>query len=331
VFKERLALAEILGDTPSKQGTTILIAMLNDEEMRVRVQAIKSLGNSKEISALIELIKRYKAPNKKIRDAVDAAVENIAVPAGPQSIDKLKEIAFNPGSRVQSRLCAVDFLGKTRDESPVGILSQLLDDKNEMIRYWTALAIQELISSHSLSDASKDRLLKKLKKCLTEIDTRKMEWRRIRDENTERYDDTQMKAWQKKLEEKKPEARLEYEIAYTIALIDPKSEGINLLGHNLVRVQAAAWTGLGESHDIALMEEIYKKRRESDFPWLKDAAYRAIDKMLENIEEIGDKKECAPLEALYNKLVKRDGKNMHPGIKSRMKWTIDRLKERIQR
>jgi len=303
--------------------------MLNDEEIRVRVQAIKSLGNSKEISALIELIKRYKAPNKKIRDAVDAAVENIAVPAAPPSIDKLKEIALNTGSRIQSRLCAIDFLGKTRDESPVGILTQLLDDKNEMIRSRAALAIQVLISSHSLSETSKDRLLNTLKRCLTEIDTRKMEWRRIRDENTERYNDTQMKAWQKKLEEKKPEERLEYEIAYTIALIDPDPEGINLLGHNLAQVREAACTGLGESHDIALMEEIYKKRRESDLPWLKDAAYRAIDKMLLYIEITGDKNECSALEALYNKLVNRDGKNMHPGIKSRMKWTIDRLKERI--
>jgi hypothetical protein len=302
--------------------------MLNDEEIRVRVQAIQSLGNSKEISALIELIKLYKDPNKKIRDAVDAALENIAV---PKSIDKLKEIALNTGNRIQSRLCAIDFLGKTRDESSVSILSQLLDEENEMIRSRTALAIQKLVSYHSLAETSKDRLLKKLKRCLTEIDTRKMEWRRIRDENTERYNDTQMKAWQTKLEEKKPEERLEYEIAYTIALIDPKSEGINLLGHNLAKVREAARTGLGETHDIALMEEIYKKRRESDLPWLWDAAYRAIDKMLEKIEEIGDKKECAPLEALYNKLVKRDGKNIHPGIKSRMKWTIDRLKERIQR
>jgi len=53
-----------------------------------------------------------------------------------------------------------------------------------------------------------------------------------------------------------------------------------------------------------------------------------MDQLLLNIESIGKQKEFDDLQSLFNRLQEREGKNLHPGVKTRMEWTIARLKER---
>jgi hypothetical protein len=65
-----------------------------------------------------------------------------------------------------------------------------------------------------------------LQDLLKEQETRRKEWRTIRDKDT--YNKKQLEEWSKKLEEVKPKRPLEFELAYAIAQID-ENEGINLL------------------------------------------------------------------------------------------------------
>jgi hypothetical protein len=64
-------------------------------------------------------------------------------------------------------------------------------------------------------------------------------------------------------------------------------------------------------------------------PWFIHAAYRAFDHILINIDAFGGKEELEQLEALLKNLSEKEGKDFHEGVQTRMKWTIERLKERV--
>lgn len=89
--------------------------------------------------------------------------------------------------------------------------------------------------------------------------------------------------------------------------------------------------GIRKNTDVSLLEKLYWKRKESDKPWLRHAAYRAIDDILLNIESIGKQKEFDELQSLFNRLQEKEGKNLHPGVQTRMVWTIARLKEKVDK
>lgn len=84
--------------------------------------------------------------------------------------------------------------------------------------------------------------------------------------------------------------------------------------------------GMGKSKSVSIIEKLYWKRKDSDLPWFRHAAYRAIDHILINIDTFGKKEDLEQLEALFKKLSEKEGKNFHEGVQTRMEWTIDRLK-----
>jgi len=87
--------------------------------------------------------------------------------------------------------------------------------------------------------------------------------------------------------------------------------------------------GLGKSTSVSIIEKLYWQRKESKIPWFIPAAYPAIDHILINIDAFGGKEELNRLEALYKNLSEKEGKEFHEGVQTRMKWTIERLKERV--
>jgi len=103
---------------------------------------------------------------------------------------------------------------------------------------------------------------------------------------------------------------------------------IELMGHHLVNVREGALLGFGLNTDVSLLEKLYWKRKETEKPWFRHAAYRAIDEILLNIESIGKQKEFYALQSLFDRLQEREGKNLHAGVQTRMEWSIARLKER---
>jgi hypothetical protein len=131
------------------------------------------------------------------------------------------------------------------------------------------------------------------------------------------------------LKEVEPKEPLEFELAFALSRIDPENEGIKLLGHHLANVREGAWMGLGKSKSVSIIEKLYWQRKESKTPWFIHAAYRAIDHILINIDAFGKKEELEQLEALFKKLSEKEGENFHPGVHTRIEWTIERLRERV--
>ena len=121
---------------------------------------------------------------------------------------------------------------------------------------------------------------------------------------------------------------MEFHAAYALSRIDPENEGIELLGHHLANVREGALMGFGICHHVSILKKLYWLRKESDKPGFRHASYRAIDDILLNIEDFGEKKELEELQGIFKQLQEKEGKNLHAGVKTRIEWTIDRLEER---
>ena len=153
---------------------------------------------------------------------------------------------------------------------------------------------------------------------------RKGEWRKIRDENTDSYTEDQKNDWHKRLEYVSPRQHFECEIAYAISRIAPDTEGIKLLNHDLAAVREGACLGIGKVGTIELLKKLYEERRRKDItPWFRHAAYRAIDHVLIHLEAFGKDKDADEFEKFLSEVSEKD----EPGVHTRTKWTMDRLRE----
>jgi HEAT repeat protein len=322
----RIEVAKVLGEAPSKQGTFILIEMLDEKNIRVKENVILSLGKAKAVSSLPYLHNLIQEPNTRIREAVVNALSGIAA---PESSETLKKVAVNTGERMSTRIESINALAKIQHKDSLQALIELLNNENSIVQYKTIMAIGKNPPSQDIPGYIADQLKSRLNDKLKGLEKRKARWRKIRDENTEDYNQEQMDEWRNRLKEVEPKEPLEFELAFSLSRIAPEKEGVELLGHHLANVREAAWMGMGKSRNVSLIEELYWKRKQSDIPWFIHAAYRAIDHILINIDAFGKKEELEQLEALFQKLSEKEGENFHPGVHTRMEWTIDRLKERV--
>ncbi|MGD2089186.1 MAG: HEAT repeat domain-containing protein [Candidatus Aminicenantes bacterium] len=324
--KERIEVIKVLGEAPSNQGISILIKMLNDENIHVKENVILSLGKAKAVSSLPYLYKLIQEPNTRIRAAVVNALSEIA---SPDSIELLKNVAVSTGERIPTRAKAIDALAKIPHKDSLQALIELLNNQDDIIQFKTIIAIGTNPPSKAIPGDLINQLKFRLNDKLKGLEKRKARWRQIRDESTEDYNQEQMDEWRSRLKEVEPREPLEFELAFALSRIDPVNEGIKLLGHHLANVREGAWMGLGKSRSTSLIEKLYWKRKESKIPWFRHAAYRAIDHILINIEAFGGKEELNRLETLYKNLSEKEGKDFHEGVQTRMEWTIERLKERV--
>jgi hypothetical protein len=171
---------------------------------------------------------------------------------------------------------------------------------------------------------------------LQEQERRKVQWRRIRDENTEGYTDPQMEDWRQRLAKVEPQTYLEFELAHSIAMIDPDGAGVKLLSHDLAKVREGAWMGLARlpltttrpfyvtngPAAVNLIARLDKERMASQNPFFEHAAYRAIDEMLITLEAYGRKPELDALKKMKDNVQDKEG------VLTRVEWTIARLQER---
>ena len=182
----------------------------------------------------------------------------------------------------------------------------------------------------------KQQLKNRLKAKLKELEERKEKWRQTRDEDIEpgkeKGDEEKNKEdekLRKELDELEPQEYMEFQLAYVIGRIDPGNDGFELLSHHLANVREGAWLAVGESTDVSLIAKLYQKGLKSNLPWFLHAAYRAIDNILINIETLGGETELNQLEVLLKELKENEKDKIHPGVKTRMEWTIESLRERV--
>ncbi|MGE5344098.1 MAG: HEAT repeat domain-containing protein [Candidatus Omnitrophota bacterium] len=319
---KKIKVAEALSEFPSKKGNLILLEMLNDRNIRVRLSVITSIGKTKDKSFLSSMQKLIQDQNANIREV---AVEALAEIAAPESMEVLKKISINENERIPTRFNAIVGLSNIQHPDALQFLIKLLDNENEAIEYHTVMAIGKNPPVKNIS--GRDQLIRRLKDKLKRLEERKVEWRKIRDERTESYNEKQMKNWIKKLRAVEPKEPMEFELAFALSCVVSENEGIKLLGHPLANVREGAWMGLGKSMNVSLIRALYQEREKSHVPWFRHAAYRAIDYILIDIEVSGRKEELNKLNELYEGLIKEKGKNFYEGVRARMKWTMECFNE----
>jgi hypothetical protein len=133
---------------------------------------------------------------------------------------------------------------------------------------------------------------------------------------------------------------LAFELAYTIARIDPEQSGVRLLNHDLADVRQGAWQGLGRVGDVDLIEKLRQRLKTSEQSWfqrlwrsanpfLRHATYQAIDHILLRLEAEGDVQDLERLKNLVpgpgDALCQQQESLEEQGICRRVQWTIAQL------
>ena len=175
-----------------------------------------------------------------------------------------------------------------------------------------------------------------LQKRLDEEVIRQHDWRRERDTS-----EKQAQPEQEKRESARFTSSMAFELAYNIARIDPNPSGLRLLDHDLADVRHGAWQGLGRVGSVALIEDLRQKLKTDNRSWfqklwgsanpfLRHAAYQAIDHILLRLEAEGiNSKDLERLKSLVPGPVDAPCQQKESleeqGLCRRVQWTIAQL------
>jgi len=329
---ERKNLAFVLGEVPSDEGSVLLTQMLTDDEPNVRIQVIESLLLAQGASCLPHVHSRLLTESDlEVRVVSVKALKKIA---SDDSTDLLKKISLDTDEHIPVRIAAIEALGAIGSGKAIDALVEILGQQEEHYYYKTVIELGHLRSQEPLQQLSD----------LLEAQTaRRVKWREVRDEDTSGFDGEEtdeqkqaMEAWRARLREFKPRPYMEFELAHSIAMINPE-EGVRLLQHKLAKVREGAWMGLAKlplytdekpfhlangPAAVELIERLDHERMESKDPLFRHAAYRAIDGILMTIEAYGGFPALEALKDFEPRVLDREG------VLTRVEWTIDRLAER---
>ena len=127
-----------LGDRPMARGDQAGAA-LRDENSHVRVAAVRSLGERREVSALQFLVSALHDPAWEVRAA---AVWALGAFGGHAPVESLLEALADEDGSV--RAAALRVLTRVRGYVPPESLERMLDDTDWQVREAVALTLEEL-------------------------------------------------------------------------------------------------------------------------------------------------------------------------------------------
>jgi HEAT repeat protein len=336
-YHVRYFAAQALERIGSKKATGTLIESLNSNSLVIRRYAIYTLGNisvteyadnfksildneqEKTVLRMAAAAALLKTGEKKALQYLKRQLETapdysliemtkiIGEVPSKEGIMLLEEMLNLTDHRskeqsnlqMKARLMAVTALGNIPGEKAFNTLLKLLDHKDERIQFRALLAVGKLKSpTEKQTDIIKERI-STFREKLDELTEKKETWRDIRDENTSQYSPSELKEWEDRLDEIRPQEHLEFQLAYVISRFD-KNEGMKLLCHELANVRQGAWMALGNRKNISLTPKLSKLiEEENDRPWVQFAAYRAVDNILNDAEYFGGKEELDELDRLF--------------------------------
>jgi HEAT repeat protein len=332
-FSNRRELSEMLGEFPSEPGRHILLRLLDDTNLSVRETAIQALGQSKAEDVLPTLHRSLEDTNFRLQKA---AAEALAVIASATSIDALAAcLNASDNVSIPTRLACLTALSniaknpETSNDRRESILDEMVRAVNK------DEGILGMRTYKLLGDVQARQALGSLQKRLDEEVGCKHAWRRKR-EALEKQTPPEPET----LACARFTPPLAFELAYTIARIDPQQSGLRLLAHDLAGVRQGAWQGLGRVGSVALIEELRQKLQTSEPSWLQQlwgsanpflrhAAYQAIDQMLLRLEAEGDAQDLERLKRLVpgpaDAACQQQASLEEQGICRRVQWTIAQL------
>jgi HEAT repeat protein len=332
-ISNRRELSAMLGEFPSEPGRHILLQLLKDTNLSVRENAIKSLGQSKAQDVLPTLHQYLEDENFRLQRA---AAEALAAIASAASIDAL--VASLNGSdnvSIPTRLACLKALYNiaTNPETGSDGRERIIDEMLQAVK--KDEAILGMRTYKLFGDLRARQALDYLQKSLDEEVVCQHAWRSKRD-----APEQQAQREQDNLKCTRFTPPLAFELAYTIARIDPNQSGLRLLDHDRADVRHGAWQGLGRVGSVALIDELHRKLKTSNQSWFqklwgsahpffRHAAYQAIDHMLLRLEAEGDAQDLERLKSLVSgpvdTLCQPQESLEGQGICRRVQWTIAQL------
>ncbi|MGE0085547.1 MAG: HEAT repeat domain-containing protein [Desulfococcaceae bacterium] len=309
----RLAAALVLLMQNDTEGLDFIKEKAKSKEDEDRKRTATILGELPSVQGTALLLEMLA---DKVPDVRETVVISLGKISSPEILAYLKNTALKEKERMYTRSLAVTGIGNIKTEEAVNTLLEFLKSPEENIQFRAIKALGKNRTAKALPD---------LLNLLKIQEQRKAQWRKIRDENTDSYTEPQMKNWRTRLEAVSPKTYMECELAYAIAQIDPEKQGIRLLSHDLSAVREGAWMGIGKTRKTELLETLYSIRKQTDKPWERHAAFRAIDYLLIEIEEFGGKADLEFLEKFFPSITED---RLSEGVKTRVEWTIEQMKMR---
>jgi HEAT repeat protein len=317
-IKQRQRVAGKLGQFFSLQSVNLLIFLLKDNNLRVKKQAIISLGNLGERQpqlvqpALSHLYPLLANSNIHIRRAVLETFVKIVPQLSEEQntlAKKLTHIVDNFQEILAVRIAALQILGKIGTEAVVDTIIKNLRREIGIQRSHSFI----LIAFRALGNIAHPKALGFLQSQLKRLEKRKLLWRHNYANKVFNKNSWDYSQW-------------ETELGYAIAQIDPEQAGIKLLAHKLAEVRKGAWLAIGKIGDIAIVKDLIQQRRVSkrNQTHFRHATYRAIDKSLITIEVHGDEQDLKVLKELKPEV-------KHIGIQDRLQWTIYQLEDKLEK
>ncbi|MDD4964003.1 MAG: HEAT repeat domain-containing protein [Gallionella sp.] len=321
---KQLAAAELLGKLLQDRDTDVVSNTL---------KALAKLGKTHSAWVqpyLLQLLAYTKHTDGDIQEAAIQVLGGMITFAnGQKSSDfipldqhiqqTLLGIAQDAKQKPFLRMAAVDALGDTKREDAGKVLLPLLADPqlNMNVAYWLAqLAYRP---AQAELQAHFDSLVQQNQAWRAARDAGKFA-RADKEELTAQKDNS----WQ-------DDYQL-YQYAYALARIAPEKDGVALLSHPLYQVRQAAVQALAEKANGALLQQVlaaHQAFNASDLPSpFPTTAYRALDKMLYQLEFNGTKADLALLKTLKAKNFPAQPKQQR-ALNERFDWTIAELEYRL--
>jgi HEAT repeat protein len=335
----RAKTAKALGSVHLTESVILLGSLLKDSDLEVVSNALNSLANIGAAHSawlqpyLPQLLQFTKHPDGHVQVAAIKALGSVITFSGGQKASDFKRIdetvqqtllgiAQDGQQKPFLRMAALDALSETgRDEVVKTLLTLLADPQQKTlhfnITYW--LTQLNYRPAQAALQAHFDTLVKQ-----------KSAWRAARDagkfvrSDKEELTAQKNNSWQ-------DDYQL-YQYAYALARIAPEKDGVALLSHPLYQVRQAAIQALAEKANIALLQQVLAAHQAfnasnlpSPFP---TTAYRALDKMLYQLEFNGTKADLALLKTLKAKNFPAQPKQRR-ALNERFDWTIAELEYRL--
>lgn len=348
----RSSAADALGNLKAEAAIPKLIALLADNEFYVRSSAAVALSNLKAEAAIPELITLLADNEAYVRrraaqvlgklhlagfapDAQqkhgkltlsDEDTEEASKPDAAQkasalipTLDSLRADATDTLQKHYLRSAAVDGLGERGGEAAGQVLLPLLADPqlNMNVVYWLAQ-----LAYHPAQAALQARF--------DTLVQQKAAWRAARDAGKFARSDKEELTAQK--DNRWQDDYQLYQYAYALARIAPETDGVAMLSHPLYQVRQAAVQALAEKATGALLQQVLAAHQAFDARDLPSpfstTAYRALDKMLAQLEFNGTKADLALLKTLKATNFPAQPKQQR-ALNERFDWTITELEYRL--
>ncbi len=305
--RERQALAIAFSQVPSPEGNKLLLTLLSDTEVEVRIAAINAMGYSKLKDFAVHLMPLLENSDRRIQHA---AISALAALATPDSLPAFRSAVHNTQLMLPEQLEVLKGLRNIGSEEAITALLDVAERGEPSLRLRAYRLLGEMQARQALS-----LLSARLAEYKQQIDA----WRTRRDA---RQDDASQDLKEKELQAitpPRPASTPAFVLADALARIDPQGQGFTLLSHDLADVRQGAWLGLGSVGTVELIKALDEKRTTSRDPLFRQAAYRAIDAMLTQVEARGGTKERTTLERWLPTLQQK------PDVYARVEWTTLRL------